>query len=153
MSLQTELEAVYGQFQHYLDNDTPQQALAMLDQTGLPDSAATMFQSLWENPEKKDWMKTELYAALDSTKFIDTRVDGDWVGYYRLGTISIGMNGEMENKPAIEVIRFHKVNGNWKIYQQVSSASAYEEDDWSNPKVKLDAIIAARTNLQVMPKI
>lgn len=153
MSLQNELEAVYAQFQHYLDNNTPDQALTMLDQTGLPDSAASVFQSLWESSEKKTWMKTELYAALDPAKFIDTRSDGEWVGYYRLGNISIGMNGDIENKPAIEVLRFHQVNGSWKLYQQVSSASPYEEDDWSDPKAKLDTIIANRPNLQVKPSV
>lgn len=151
MSLQTELESIYAQFQQYLDLDTPDQALTMIDQTGLPASASEMFRRLWESPEKKQWMKTELYAALDPTKFIDIRQNGDWVGYYRLSTIAIGMNDNVETKQAIEVLRFHKVNGNWKVYQHVSSASTYAEDDWSNPKIKLDTIITNRTNLQVIP--
>lgn len=151
MNLKTELESVYGTFQQCLDLDTPDQALMMIDQTGLPTSASDIFRGLWDNPEKKQWMKSELYAALDHTKFIDIRQQDDWVGYYRLSSIAIGINDNIENKPAIEVLRFHKVNGNWKLYQQVSSASAYEGDDWSDPKAKLDTIIANRTNLQVLP--
>ena len=152
MSLQQELEATYQKFYQSLDEATPTNALSMLDHTGLPAGAADAFKSLWQSPEKKAWMKTELYPKFDPNAFLGIRNDGDWVGYYYSTTTTISMNGEDTIKPSIGVLRFHKVDGAWKLYQQMSSAAAYEEDDWSNPKDKLDMILAKRTNIKVVPE-
>lgn len=152
MSLQQELELTYQKFYQSLDESTPTSALAMLDQTGLPAGATDTFKSLWQSPEKKTWMKAELYTQLDPSGFLGTRSDGDWVAYYYTTATSISMNGEDSTKPSIGVLRFHNVGGIWKLYQQISSAAAYEEDDWSDAKNKLDAIIASRTNIKIIPE-
>ncbi len=77
--------------------------------------------------------------VIDGYYLLGTRTDGDWVGYYYSTTTTISMNGEDTTKASIGVLRFHHVDGTWKLYQQISSA-AYEDDDWSNPKEKLDTI-------------
>lgn len=151
MAIREELESAYKKFRAGIDEPTAATALNMLDHTGLPESAGAMFSSMWESPEKKIWLKTELYPDLSTVKFVGIREQGDWAGYYFLTTITIGVNGEESKQISLTVMRFHKVEGNWKIYQQVSSAGPHEEDDWSNVADSLDAIVQTRDNLAVFP--
>lgn len=152
MSLQQQLFTHYLSFRQALDQPTADAALGLLDQTGLPASASELFRSLWASPEKKQWMKTELYPEISEDKGIGVREDGDWAACYFVSSITIGINGEETTQVAITVARFHQVAGQWKLYQQMSSASPYEEDDWSNPQEKLDQIIQSRTNLKPKPE-
>jgi hypothetical protein len=71
----------------------------------------------------KDALPTlaKIYAPLDAVAFLTTGRDGDVAGYYFLAKSAA-------NLTAVQLIRFEKVGGDWKVGSGASSSSAAEAD-------------------------
>ncbi len=109
-NLQTDLESTYNKFRK-----------AILDKD------FTTFSSLFEPAKESEVTEDkfsmasdvllDFYPTLESVKFIKAIQNGDWAGYY--------MQAELDdpNYTTVDVIKFHKSGGVWKINGSISGSS------------------------------
>jgi hypothetical protein len=65
----------------------------------------------------------EIFQDLSTTKFIKVEQKGDWAGYYMLTDV------DDPNYITIDLLKFHKVGGKWKVSGSRFSSSIQKEGD------------------------
>ena len=111
-----ELQASYGKLQKAIQDKN----FAAFQKAIVPPKANT---PAFTEKQFKDALPAfaKIYGPLDAAAFLAARQDGDVAGYYFLAKSAA-------NLTAVQLIRFEKVGGDWKVENGASSAAAAEAD-------------------------
>jgi hypothetical protein len=116
-ALREPLEAVYTAIRSSFDEPKPDTYLSLLDAAEVSAEMRAKLETNWSNSEMKQSLKEMLFPDLAQTRFVDVRTEGEFAGYYFLSD---------PQDPAfltIEIIRFHRVGGAWKMRQARGSVT------------------------------
>lgn len=128
----TQFEGIYKTVRASLDDPTPDTFLTLVEVPDASPEKIAKLRETWSDAENKNALKNFVFGDLATQEFIQVKQEGDWAGYYYLSDL------EEAGRLNVNLLRFHKVNGDWKIYMKQSISS--EEFDENSGKDRTEAI-------------
>ena len=140
------MEALYNAVRASVDEPTPATYFLRVEEATHNPAKVAQFTQHWPDTETKNALKEHLFPDLSTTRFIRAKQGADWAGYYFLS--------ELEDKEhiTVNILRFHKVNGQWMISPKMGSYTVNPPEKPEETTSTIDQLIQESDILQLEPK-
>lgn len=142
-ALRETLESAYAKIRASFDEGTPDTYLSLLDAVDVSVEMRAKLETNWSIPEMKQALKTMVFPDLAGTRFVEVLVEGDRAAYLFLSDPQDPAN------LTIELIRFHQVDGVWKMSQRRGSVTIPSGANAEENSAKIQKEITTDPDLQI----